>query len=538
MSGCVVLPYSHPYCIRKSHISHHSQMPADGVVDTKLHPYNVNVRAENEKRLQQLPGEARTYTAVDRIQNNVGGRHSELTTVRPGSHHAYSGRLDQLNVERAVTLKVNAQVMCLKNLDVAAGLVNGARGVVTGFDSNTTASGDSQLLPRVKFVCGIERIMGAETWTVYDGEKPVADRKQIPLSLAWAVSVHKCQGMTLDRVEASLSKAFDHGMVYVALSRVKSLEGLKLSGFVPSKVTAHPAVIAFYRKLGCVPPGEEGDGGGVVVDGGAAVGPAPGEMKEMTFDELMKDRGEERGLVTAGKIGTDSKPDYGDGGGQCPNEKMDLQCNGEWQQSSSTDEEDVFAWQKKFENAHKGIAPKEVPKMLPPGMFVSPPTIFPGNPPDNDMSGSVAVAAASRRLPVSHEFNTSIPTHLFNRSQSMICETSQSVSGKDHTGIGVGVGDSASDAARERLRLPIAPVAAHDSRKFSQKEWKERFISQKVRMPFSIMLGLVFIWGGSRSCTHMPFPEMSIWTFCSTVLPILGPLGQAVAFHPWEAVGT
>jgi len=95
-----------------------------------------------------------------------------------------------------------------------------------------------------------------EVWSVLEGDSIVAERKQVPLSLAWAVSVHKCQGMTLDRVEASLSQAFDHGMVYVALSRVKSLDGLQLRGFAPSKATAHPDVVAFYRSLGCLPPME------------------------------------------------------------------------------------------------------------------------------------------------------------------------------------------------------------------------------------------------------------------------------------------
>lgn len=63
--------------------------------------------------------------------------------------------------------------------------------------------------------------------------------------------------MTLDRVEASLSKAFDHGMVYVALSRVKNFAGLKLAGFMASKATAHTEVVVCYRKLGCIPPWEE-----------------------------------------------------------------------------------------------------------------------------------------------------------------------------------------------------------------------------------------------------------------------------------------
>jgi hypothetical protein len=276
------------------------------VVDTKLHPYNVNVRAENEKHLQRLPGKAETYTAVDRVQaHQVVGRNSELVPVSAGKHHAYSGRLDQLNVEKTVTLKVGAQVMCLKNLDVGAGLVNGARGVVIGFEANATVT-DSQMLPKVKFVCGRTQVMGAETWTVYEGDRAVAERKQLPLSLAWAVSVHKCQGMTLDRVEASLSKAFDHGMVYVALSRVKSLAGLKLSGFMPSKVTAHPAVVAFYRKLGCVPPSEDKEGTGLVVDGGERSDRYGGHQVETTLEEL-------KGEVEERHCG-DGDGDGGDGG--------------------------------------------------------------------------------------------------------------------------------------------------------------------------------------------------------------------------------
>lgn len=67
--------------------------------------------------------------------------------------------------------------------------------------------------------------------------------------LGWALSVHKCQGMTLDRVETNLSKAFGHGMVYVALSRVKSLQGLRLIGFDPSKIKVLPVVARFYEGL-------------------------------------------------------------------------------------------------------------------------------------------------------------------------------------------------------------------------------------------------------------------------------------------------
>ena len=73
---------------------------------------------------------------------------------------------------------------------------------------------------------------------------------QIPFALGWALSVHKSQGMTLDRVEVNLARAFEAGMAYVALSRAKSLKGLRISGGISARsLRADPKVVAFYAKL-------------------------------------------------------------------------------------------------------------------------------------------------------------------------------------------------------------------------------------------------------------------------------------------------
>jgi ATP-dependent DNA helicase PIF1 len=77
----------------------------------------------------------------------------------------------------------------------------------------------------------------------------MASREQIPLTLAWAVTIHKSQGTTLSKVEVSLGSAFEYGQSYVALSRVRCIEGLRLLDFNATRVRAHPLALAFYRAM-------------------------------------------------------------------------------------------------------------------------------------------------------------------------------------------------------------------------------------------------------------------------------------------------
>lgn len=129
--------------------------------------------------------------------------------------------------------------MLLKNISVSKGLVNGARGVVKEFRDG---------LPVVRFRTN-EYVAKQERWSIKTAEGHVLTRKQVPLRLAWAFSIHKSQGLTLDCVEMSLSRVFEAGQAYVALSRAQSLQTLRVLDFRASQVWANAEVLKYYGRL-------------------------------------------------------------------------------------------------------------------------------------------------------------------------------------------------------------------------------------------------------------------------------------------------
>ncbi|XP_042504799.1 ATP-dependent DNA helicase PIF1-like [Macadamia integrifolia] len=201
----------------------------------RLFPMKQDLKRVNDERLRSLGQEIYTYTALD------VGRQPWKSQLNLGV------ALDKLE------LCLGARVMLLKNFDPSCGLVNGATGKIRGFKKyQVTDISDSGLLPIVEFDSGQEMVISPDRWDVTQGKTVFATRRQLPLIPAWALSIHKCQGMTLDSLHTDLSRAFGCGMVYVALSRVRSLDGLHLSGFDSSKIKAHPKVLEFYQNLfGC-----------------------------------------------------------------------------------------------------------------------------------------------------------------------------------------------------------------------------------------------------------------------------------------------
>jgi ATP-dependent DNA helicase PIF1 len=220
------------------------------IVPTRLYARRINVDQINHDSLAAL-GEVETevYNAAVhweldvpkgvRIQDNKRAQMTHaLQQVAAGEKHV---------VSKELTLKVGAQVMLVCNLDVENGLVNGSRGVVINF---VQPDDGRKKMPVVKFMNGTEMMVNRFVWeTAVEGAGTVFYR-QVPLTLAWALTIHKAQGVSLDCAEIQLDDSvFAQGQAYVALSRVRTLNGLRLVSFKRTALKVHPLVKQFYSAL-------------------------------------------------------------------------------------------------------------------------------------------------------------------------------------------------------------------------------------------------------------------------------------------------
>jgi ATP-dependent DNA helicase PIF1 len=233
---------------------------APTIVPTRLFARCASVDHTNAARLRALPGDACTFHAHFRIAVERGVH--ETPAVRRRLEASRLHLLRNCPAEQQLHLKLGAQVLLVANLDLAAGLVNGARGVVVGFGErdgrphpHPHCPGQGQEghpppfppLPVVRFVSGLEREIGYHRWSVSEPGAGLVECFQVPLRLAWAITIHRAQGMTLDCVEISMRDVFEDGMAYVALSRISALDGLSLLDFNAQCIRAHAKAVYFYR---------------------------------------------------------------------------------------------------------------------------------------------------------------------------------------------------------------------------------------------------------------------------------------------------
>ncbi|EFR04685.1 DNA repair and recombination protein PIF1 [Nannizzia gypsea CBS 118893] len=269
----------------------------DNIEATELFPTRAEVDLANSERMNRLSGSVMTFHAAD-----SGAIKDEQFRAK---------LLSNCMAPPTIHLKKGAQVMLIKNKDET--LVNGSLGTViafmdeAGFDNHikeglryengnfdfdgepdharqkiksmaldqkpkTGGINTAAQYPLVAFILpdGSERqlLCMPEAWKIElpNGEVQ-AQRLQIPLILAWALSIHKAQGQTLQRVKVDLGRVFERGQAYVALSRATSKNGLQVSRFDPKKVMVHPKVTEFYQNLSSINDINNGNKPKVIADG-------------------------------------------------------------------------------------------------------------------------------------------------------------------------------------------------------------------------------------------------------------------------------
>ena len=204
-----------------------------------LHIFSTNFEADryNMAKFNMIDEPVKVFTAEDGVYR--------------GTKPIYSGFTDNENyileifgkncrAEKEIPLKIGAKVMLLVNMDFNKGLINGSCGEIQSFNGNTIT---------IKFDNGEVADIPKHKFEYYYHDKLTAERTQFPLKLAYGITIHKSQGMTLDKLVVDCSRIFERGQAYVAMSRVKTLEGLYLRNFTPDKVMVDEKVANFYENL-------------------------------------------------------------------------------------------------------------------------------------------------------------------------------------------------------------------------------------------------------------------------------------------------
>ena len=212
---------------------------------TKLYPTKNKVEQINISKMSSLHGLEKEFKIkyIKDLEMTKNDRLKRLEFTDKDIQMELDFLAGNLMCEKEMKLKIGSQVMCIVNIqsDTGIEICNGSQGIVTSFCEITSS-------PRVKFNNGIDRLMSRNVWT--SDKIPGIGVSQIPLILAWALTIHKSQGATMDAAEIDVgSGIFECGQTYVALSRVKSLDGLYLTSFDANRIRINKKVKEFYESL-------------------------------------------------------------------------------------------------------------------------------------------------------------------------------------------------------------------------------------------------------------------------------------------------
>jgi ATP-dependent DNA helicase PIF1 len=211
-----------------------------GIRPTILHSRNKDVSRENLQELQKLDGKSYVYDAMDSVDPDKGSG----PWVRKQLEQ--NGFFKSCIAEKDLQLRIGAQVLLVKGIH-GSKLVNGSRGKVIGFRKAKGQQLNGMFeFPVVQFLNGISKVMTPQKFDTRLVGLGTCTRTAVPLKLAWAITTHKSQGLTLDYVVADVGGVFGEAQAYVALSRATSETGLELRNFSSGRVRANPVALDFY----------------------------------------------------------------------------------------------------------------------------------------------------------------------------------------------------------------------------------------------------------------------------------------------------
>ena len=233
----------------------------NGCIPIKLYPTRAKTDYFNKLMFNKLDGKEEIFECIKKrdctthLNNNKALSLADIERCQYLSLQEIEYEWQQLltnggSSEESIVLKIGASVICTANLDMDNGICNGAQGIIVDIIENkaTLITPSEKYIPVVKFANGITRPI-AFHYRQSD-EYPAIAVGQIPLCLAWALTIHKIQGATLAMADIDVGfQIFECGQTYVALSRVQSLDGLYLSAFNPQCIRANERVKAFYASL-------------------------------------------------------------------------------------------------------------------------------------------------------------------------------------------------------------------------------------------------------------------------------------------------